>query len=102
MSNDSCEKCHALHVKQWGLATPPCRTCPKPILLPINFWFWEVYLSLLGQARTAGFGGFVGFDFTAMRFILEAMDVPREKWYVAIELANMLTGVTAEKLNKEK
>ena len=78
----------------------PCDGCPKPMLLPDNEWFWEVFEALGSQMKVAGLASFVGFDYTALIFILKAKDVPESLWDYVLEKLTLLTPIASKYWNK--
>lgn len=71
----------------------PCGTCSKPLLDARNEWLWDVFNSIATQSRSAGMGGFTGFDYTALPFILEAKEVPKCMWSMVLRNIELLTPI---------
>ena len=51
------------------------------------------------QIRSAGMGGFTGFDYNALTFVLRAQDVPEAKWAYVLEKLDLLARIAAKYLN---
>ena len=81
---------------------PPCHKCPKPILLLDNYEVWTIFELLLGQPRMGGMGGFAGIDFSALKLIFEAFDIPRETWASYIIRLHRCSQVAVKLLNQKK
>ncbi len=101
-ANVSCEQCYGLYAGAAGQGKPPCGPCPKPLLDPENEWLWEVFVSLSTQPRSAGMGGFIGFDYAAFQFILRMKQIPESLWPFAFEVIEALTRVASKYWNESK
>jgi hypothetical protein len=71
------------------------------LLDPRNEWLWDVYNSLVTQSRVAGLGGFSGFDYSALPFILKAKGVPESLWAQVLETIEMLTPLALKYWNRK-
>jgi hypothetical protein len=96
----SCEQCHELYVERTGRKTP-CDTCPKPLLELRNEWLWDVFQTMISQSR-ASLGGFSGFDYTALVFVLRAKDIPENLWPYVLEKFEILTPIASKHWNKKE
>lgn len=72
------------------------------MLLPSNEWVWEIFASISTQIRSGGMGGFIGFDYTALHFILRVKDVPESLWPYALEKLEILALVASKFWNKQQ
>jgi len=54
-------------------------------LAPNNELAWEIFLDFSSQVRTGGFGGIIGFDLNALKFLFEAYEIPVCDWMIMIK-----------------
>jgi hypothetical protein len=62
-----------------------------PVLEPENITAWTIFQTLMTQFRTAGLGGFVGFDYTVLPFLFKAHDVPESEQFLMLDKINLLS-----------
>ena len=43
------------------------------------------------QIRAGGMGGFIGFDYNAIQFLLQAYDIPQDEWFIWLDKFSILT-----------
>lgn len=67
-----------------------------------NEWLWDIFQSLVTQSRSSGLGGFAGFDYGALPFILQSKGVPESMWSRVLETLEMLTAVGIKFWNKKE
>jgi|SRR5688572_9564802 len=97
----SCDECHNVFVVKMGRTTP-CGTCPKPLLEPRNEWVWAVFMKMYSQARIAGMGGFIGFDYSALQFVLKVEEVPEELWSYITDKLELIAEIAKKYWNKKE
>jgi len=78
----------------------PCKTCPKPLLDYRNEWLWDVFQSLATQSRVGGMGGFVGFDYSALPFILSTKGIPESQWSYFLDRLEAISPIAMKYWNK--
>jgi hypothetical protein len=59
-------------------------------------------MSLATQSRSAGMGGFTGFDYSALPFILEAKDIPRSMWPTVLRAIELITPIALNYWNPKE
>jgi Phage related hypothetical protein (DUF1799) len=59
----------------------PCGPCKKPVLASANHVAWEVFQEMSSQARVAGLGGVIGFDYQSLPFVFGIHQIGSEHWY---------------------
>lgn len=73
-----------------------------PILEEGNVEIWKVFEILHTQARIAGLGSFVSFDYGPLSMIFKAMSIPESEWIFALEKLNAITNVALKYWTSEK
>jgi hypothetical protein len=71
------------------------------LLLPDNEWLWDVFSILSSQMNVAGMGSFVGFNYSALYFILKAKDVPESMYEYVLDKLTLLTPIASKYWNKK-
>jgi hypothetical protein len=54
---------------------------------------------MLSQARTAGMGGFLGFDYASLPVVFAAKDIPQWEWIFYLEKLNAVQAIAFEYFN---
>lgn len=80
----------------------PCGGCPKPMLDPENVEVWKVFELIHSQARVAGMGGFISFDFAALPVVLRALFIPESEWVFILEKLAVIQQKAQQYWNEKK
>lgn len=65
-------------------------------------WLWEVFVALTSQSRLGGMGGWAGFDYSALPFILKAQMVPESEWPTVLSFLTEITPIAAKHFNTKE
>jgi hypothetical protein len=70
--------------------------------MPENHEVWKVFELIHSQARTAGLGGFISFDFSALPFILTTLFIPKSQWIFVVEKLAIIQQKAQQYWNEKK
>ena len=85
--------------KESGQPIAPARSLRAPRLFPENRDAWDVFLRMTTQARVAGMGGVVGFDYTPLPFVFRMVGVGRDDWAETFEKVRALEAFWVTRIN---
>ena len=80
----------------------PCGECTKPILESANYPVWELFQDISSQARIAGLGGFVGYDYSGLETLLRIHHFPEEDWFLVLDKLRAITSVTQKIVKRQQ
>jgi hypothetical protein len=80
----------------------PCALCPRPVLDESNFLVWEIFAKhMQHQARVAGLGGFIGFDYGALPVLFDAYGVPQCERMILLDKLSVITRIAVRYWNEK-
>lgn len=66
-----------------------------------NLVEWELFEETATHVRTAGMGGIVGFDYSALPMFLKAYDVPESEWWIVLKKLGLIYSIAVRLWNEQ-
>lgn len=62
---------------------------------------WDLFSDVASQARMAGLGGVVGFDYAALPFLFHVHQIPETDWWITLRKLQVVFAVALKYWNKK-